>query len=229
MALHNSSKIGRRMFVKGLAGAAVCCACCSLDRLAASKEIKVQGGEAKAHLAAACGTYCGACPAYLNKHGGVAENYPSRPVNASIDSFVAMMETLQCDGCLSGGTLAGHCQNCSISRCAANTQNNDRCSECTQLPCYRITNLINQGNYPHRDEYLPNLAKIHEMGLQEWAIYEEERWSCPQCGGAISWYDTQCTGCGATRSKDLFTLFEEEPTIPDKKVSLQPVLNLLLE
>lgn len=94
MALHDDQKIGRRMFVKGLAGAVVCCACCSLDRMAASKEISILDGEAKVHLAAACGTYCGACPAYLNKHGGGAENYPSGPVNASIDSFVAMMENL---------------------------------------------------------------------------------------------------------------------------------------
>jgi hypothetical protein len=149
MALHDNKKITRRIFVKGMAGAAVCCACCSLDRLAASKEISLQGGEANVHLAAACGTYCGACPAYLNKHGRGADIYPSKPVNASIDSFVAMMEALQCDGCLSGSKLAAHCQNCSIRKCAAGTQVNDRCSECTQLPCYRITNLINQGGYPH--------------------------------------------------------------------------------
>ncbi len=229
MSLHENKKITRRMFVKGVAGSVVCCSCLSLDSLAASKEISLQDGEARVHLAAACGTYCGACPAYLKKHGEGGGNYPSKPINASIDSFVAMMEGLQCDGCLSGGTLAAHCQTCSIRLCAANTQNNDRCSECASLPCYRITNLINQGDYPHRDEYLPNLAKIHEMGVQEWVIYEEARWSCPQCGGAISWYDTRCTGCGTARSKDLFALSEEVPPDPEKKVSLQPVLNLLLE
>lgn len=232
MVFQNNRKITRRMFVKGVAGSAVCCACFSLDRLAASKEISVHDGEAKVHLAAACGTYCGACPAYINKHGEGEAHYPSKPINANIDSFVAMMNTLQCDGCLSGGKLAAHCQSCSIRLHAADTQGNDRCSECNHLPCYRITNLINQGAYPHRDEYLPNLAKIHEMGVQEWVIYEAERWGCPQCRGAISWYDTQCTGCNAPRSKSVFAFFEEkpeEPPPPEKKVSLQPVLNLLLE
>jgi hypothetical protein len=171
-------------------------------------------------------TYCGACPAYINKYGTGEVNYPSEPENDNIDKFVAMMKGLQCDGCLSGGTLGAHCQSCSIRLHAARTQENDRCSECESLPCYRITNLINQGDYPHRDEYLPNLAKIHEMGVQEWVIYEEARWSCPQCGRAISWYDTRCTGCGAARPKAVFALFEEEPPV---KVSLQPILNLLLE
>jgi predicted dehydrogenase len=162
--------------------------------------------EAKLHLAAACGTYCGACPAYLNKHGEGENNFPTEPVNSNIDAFVAMMEKLQCDGCLSGGVLAAHCQSCNIRLHALDTQNNYRCSKCEQLPCYRITNLINQGNYPHRQEYLPNLAKIKEMGVEQWVLYEEDRWRCPKCGHPISWYDTRCTGCGEPRSERLFPL-----------------------
>ena len=68
MDLHNNEKISRRKFVKGAAGAAVCCACYSSDCLAASKENSEQDGKGKEHLAAACGTYCGACPAYIAKH-----------------------------------------------------------------------------------------------------------------------------------------------------------------
>ncbi len=160
----------------------------------------------KVYLAAACGTYCGACPAYLNKHGEGKGTFPSGPVNANIDAFVAYMEKLQCDGCLSGGQLAAHCQTCDIRLHALSTQNDSRCSGCQELPCYRITSLINQGNYPHRQEYLPNLAKIKEMGVEEWVAYEKARWSCPQCGWSISWYDARCTGCGAPRSAQLFPL-----------------------
>ncbi len=161
------------------------------------------------HLAAACGTYCGACPAYLNKHGKGKNNFPTEPVNAKIDAFVKMMKGFQCDGCLSGGTLANHCKNCNIRTHAASTQNDGRCTNCGDLPCYRVTNLINDGNnYPHRQEYLPNLAKIKEMGVEEWILYEEERWNCSKCGQTLSWYDTRCTGCGEPRSKDLFALTE---------------------
>jgi rubrerythrin len=119
------------------------------------------------------------------------------------------MDGLLCDGCLSGGKLAAHCQNCNIRLCALNKQNNSRCSDCEELPCYRITNLINMGRYLHRKEYLPNLEKIREMGVQKWAKYEEERWRCPQCGLLMSWYDAECVGCGAKRSERVFSLEQD--------------------
>jgi Zn ribbon nucleic-acid-binding protein len=60
------NKITRRRFVKGVAGAAVCYACFSPDCLATREDQKTEEG--KVHLAAVCGTYCGACPAYIAKH-----------------------------------------------------------------------------------------------------------------------------------------------------------------
>jgi hypothetical protein len=69
-----------------------------------------------------------------------------------------------------------------------------------------VTSLINMGGYPHRNEYLPNLAKIREMGVQEWIKYEEERWRCPKCRLPMSWYDAECAGCGEPRSEDLFPI-----------------------
>jgi hypothetical protein len=119
------------------------------------------------------------------------------------------MDGLLCDGCLSGGTLPSHCQTCEIRLCAENKQNDSRCSDCDELPCHRVTNLIEMGRYLHRNEYLPNLEKIREMGVQEWVEYEEERWRCPQCGLPMSWYDAECVGCGEPRSERLFPLPEE--------------------
>jgi len=163
-------------------------------------------GTDKEHLVAACGTYCGACPAYIAKHSEDEKRFSSGPMKANIDGFVAYMNNQRCDGCLSGGMLAGHCQTCEIRLCAANKQNDSRCSDCEELPCYRITKLINMGGYPHRKEYLPNLKKIREMGVQEWVKYEEKRWRCPQCGLPMSWYDAECAGCGEARSERLFPL-----------------------
>jgi rubrerythrin len=65
---------------------------------------------------------------------------------------------------------------------------------------------MNMGRYLHRKEYLPNLKKFREMGLQKWAQYEEERWRCPQCGLPVRWYDAECAGCGEPRSERLFPL-----------------------
>lgn len=157
-----------------------------------------QGSQAKVHLAAACGTFCGACLSYLAKHGEDEAVLRPNPWG-------------DCDGCLGGGTLASHCQTCSIRLCAAETQPGGRCVDCGELPCHRVTTLIDFGNYPHRQEYLPNLARMREMGIEEWVRYEEERWRCPQCGLPMSWYDTGCARCGAPRSESLFPVTEATP------------------
>jgi len=211
---HNEN-ITRRKFVKGVAGAAVCCACYSLNCWADSEGAEedkmkdgneIEGGKGKVHLAAACGTYCGACPAYINRDGEKRKRSTSESMKGHYDNFVGFMDRLRCDGCLSGGELTGHCKNCRIRLCAADKQNNSRCSDCEELPCTHVTSLINMGGYPHRNEYLPNLAKIREMGVQEWVKYEEERWRCPQCGLPMSWYDTKCVKCGEPRSQQLFSV-----------------------
>ncbi len=219
----DNGDITRRKFVKGVAGAAVCCACLPLEVLAdpaGTPKHNNEGGKSdmtgigKEYLAAACGTYCGACPAYMAKHGDEEQIKMRQQKKLSSGPAKALkgippsnwMDGLLCDGCLSGGRLAGHCQKCDIRLHALKNQDNFRCSGCEELPCYRITNLINMGHYLHRGEYLPNLEKIREMGVREWVKYEEERWRCPGCGLPMSWYDTECVGCGEPRSGRLFPL-----------------------
>ncbi len=210
MDLFKKENITRRNFIKraGVAGAAVCGVCYSLG---CSKDNSAQDDNDKAPLAAACGTYCGACPAYLAKHTTDEQIRQKRISPEPTEAQPGIppsgwMKGLLCDGCLSGGQLAGHCQSCSIRLHALEKQNDARCTDCEELPCYRMTNLINMGDYLHRQEYLPNLQKIREMGVQEWIKYEEERWRCPQCGNPMSWYDAECIKCGAPRSERLFTL-----------------------
>ncbi|MBN1927341.1 MAG: DUF3795 domain-containing protein [Prolixibacteraceae bacterium] len=215
MGLNKKENTSRRKFIKGVAGAAAFgCACFSLNSLAASSGDKIKAGKGKEHLAAACGTYCGACPAYLAKHGSEEQiklrlekrlsSQQPKPLKRIPDP--RWMDGLLCDGCMSGGMLAAHCQNCAIRNCAANKQPDSRCAGCEELPCQRITGLINMGSYLHRKEYLPNLAKIREMGVQEWIQYEAARWRCPRCGLPMSWYDAECVGCGEPRSKELFAV-----------------------
>jgi len=208
MTLFKPEKLARRKFIKGIAGAGVGYAWFSLDSSADSEKNSELDGKSKVHLAAACGTYCGACPAYINKHSQYEKRTTFGPPKDNIAYFVGYMNKLLCDGCLSGGTLAGHCQTCRIRLCAANKQSDSRCSGCEELPCYRITDLIKQGNYPHRQQYLPNLKKIREMGAEEWVKYEEKRWLCPRCGLPMSWYDAKCGGCGEPRSEQLFPLIK---------------------
>jgi hypothetical protein len=157
-----------------------------------------EGGKGKERLAAACGTYCGACPSYIATHSEDGHIQRSNPWG-------------DCDGCLGGGKLAAHCRACRIRLCAASKRSVTRCSDCEELPCYRITSLINAGGYPHREEYLPNLAAIREVGVQDWVRNEEERWRCPKCRLPMSWYDTRCARCGEPRSETLFPVSEDTP------------------
>ena len=224
MASSEQKRFTRRRFVKHATCTAFCCACLPLDIPAAASATPEQNdegrtkagrtGSGKVHLAAACGTYCGACPAYLAKHG------EDEKIKAKRQAIVASapaqarkgipnphwMDGLQCDGCLSGGVLAAHCQNCAIRLCAANKQSDARCTDCGELPCHRINGLINMGNYLHRKEYLPNLKKMREMGARKWVKKEEERWRCPRCGVPMSWYDAECVGCGAPRPDVVYPL-----------------------
>ncbi len=220
MDFYNNRKITRRGFVKGVTGVALCCTCFPLNRLAAAEvkeEIKVNDSNPKIGLAGACGIYCGACPAYLATHGEDEQMKIKRQkISSSVPSKSAKgippsnwMNGLVCDGCVSGGRLAGHCQMCNIRLHALETQENSRCSHCKDLPCNRITNLINMGGFLHRREYVPNLKKIHDMGLDRWIKYEEERWRCPKCGLPMSWYDAECIRCGEPRSGRLFALTEK--------------------
>jgi len=208
----------RRKFCKRLAGVAFTGAFVGLETTAIpnpkSKGEAAGNGE---HLAAACGTYCGACPAYIAKHSESEQikvrlqkrlsSGPTKALKGIPDP--SWMDGLLCDGCLSGGMLAAHCQNCAIRKCAANKQNDSRCTDCEELPCYRITNLVNMGGYLHRKEYLPNLKTIREMGVQKWVKYEQELWTCPNCSNSLSWYDPACSNCGAKRSEKLFSLGQD--------------------
>ncbi len=211
------NKITRRKFFKGVAGVTVCYAFFSPDCFAAPEDQKIEDGNV--HLAAVCGTYCGACPAYIAKHSTEEQKKARLQKRLSSGPFTAVkaipdpgwMDGILCDGCLSGGQIAFHCQRCSMKVCAADKQNVTRCSDCKDLPCHRITSMINTGLL-HRAEYLPNLEKIREMGVHEWVRYEEERWRCPQCGLPMSWYDAECTGCGAPRSEKLFKLHNSDLT-----------------
>lgn len=214
MDSNKKNKITRRKFVQGVTGA--CYACLALDCLAAAEQEndKIPESQGKAPLAAACGTYCGACPAFLAKHSTDEQIKIRQQKRSSSGPEQAQkgippstwMDGLLCDGCLSGGELAGHCQHCAIRKCAEAKQNDARCTECDELPCARINNLINMGHYLHRNEYLPNLEKIRELGVEKWVEYEQERWRCPRCGLPMSWYDAECVGCGEPRSKRLFPL-----------------------
>jgi len=181
----------RRQFVKGVAGVAVVGA----------------GAEAgnREKLVAPCGLYCGACPMYLATQEKDETRMKSILQQFSSGQRKFAMEDLLCDGCIAGGRVAAFCLKCGIRDCAAKKTDGKRCAGCSDFACSRITGFNNDGMV-HHSEVLSNLRQLQKMGIRQWAKYEEERWRCPQCGNAMSWYDAECSKCRAKRSDRLFAL-----------------------
>lgn len=203
----------RRKFCQGLAGIAVTGAFAGLKSTATSKPRgkavdQADNGEAPGnveHLVAVCGTYCGACPMYINNRSGdkqkvkgMFERYAGKPMKMDIENLV-------CDGCLSGGHIAFHCQKCEMRLCAADKPDVTRSSDCPDFPCSRLTDFSNDGRL-HHAELPDNLRNLQKMGIKDWARYEQDRWQCPECSDSLSWYDRVCSNCGTKRSKRLFAL-----------------------
>jgi len=208
--IHSSKEsTTRRIFCKRLAGIAVTGVFAGLDATAASNRLPETEATGNAeHLVSVCGTYCGACPMYINNQPGneqkrreMFERYAGRPMEMDLKNLV-------CDGCLSGGNIASHCKNCKMRLCAADKLDGARCSDCPDFPCSLMTDFSSDGKL-HHAELLDNLRNLKKMGIKDWAKYEQDRWTCPECSGHLSWYDPSCSNCGAKRSERLFSLRQD--------------------
>jgi hypothetical protein len=193
----------RRVFIKGIAEAAVAGRLVSLDVRSARAAQVPKNGE---NLVATCGLYCGACPMYLDSQSGSDQKTREFMQQLGSKPPEVKREDLQCDGCLGNGKLISFCAKCAIRSCAK-SKTVAYCSDCSEFPCSRITDFNNNyGKLLHHSEALANLRHLREMGIKEWAKSEEERWRCPQCQNRISWYDRACSKCGTKRSDRLFPL-----------------------
>jgi len=201
--------------MKEITGAAFCGACLGLKGTAAPAWIPGQNtledkavpdtGTKREGLVAACGLYCGACPMYLATQSNDEKRIQPLLKRFSTGPMKLTMEDILCDGCLGKGRIASFCKRCEIRACPKDKSNVTLCSDCTDFPCSRITDFNNDG-MTHHAEVLDNLRRIREIGIHEWAEFEKDRWERPECRLPMSWYDGECSGCGAPRSDRLFKL-----------------------
>ncbi len=124
-----------------------------------------------------CGLYCGACPLMLASKAGTAED--------------------PCFGCKSQRLPASqHCATCGIKQCARD-HGFDYCDECAELSgCDRMKHFMADPDWPYHQSVLANLARMRAVGLESWLAEQAQRWACPQCGQAQSWWDETCKQCG---------------------------------
>jgi len=187
--------ISRREFVAGVACTAVAGKLIGQEADTANKE----------KLVASCGLYCGACPMYLATQENDEQRMASIQKEFGGGPKKMSQEDLLCDGCLGGGRLASFCRKCAIRESAMSKAKTQRCSECTEFACSRITDFNNDGML-HHAEVLDNLRQLGTMGIANWTKHEEDRWRCPKCRTMFSWYEPECSKCKTPRSDKLFPL-----------------------
>jgi hypothetical protein len=124
---------------------------------------------------APCGVFCGAYPSF-NK---------------------------TCLGCPSENTTQKRTSKwgCKIRTCCYEEKQINCCGHCSQFPCDTINKkLINshagETAFKYRHEISENITKFRELGVKEYLQYQKERWSCPSCGGTVTFYHYKCSQYG---------------------------------
>lgn len=124
---------------------------------------------------APCGVYCGACPSY-NK---------------------------TCKGCASDDKEQDRCSkwSCKIRNCCYNEKELDFCIDCNQFPCRNLNKKIlnthrDDPRFTYRHEIPDIFIKLKTMSLDNYLIFQTQRWKCDSCGGTIQFYHYKCKNCG---------------------------------
>jgi hypothetical protein len=155
------------------------------------------------HCDSYCGLYCGACDmqvAYRRaQERGVEATWEG--VQFPLKRHFAKAAVI-CHGCKSDVVFRG-CRACPIRSCARTKPDLESCLDCRRYPCYRhwLVNVVRcvaglNRKLPHLSVIPANRAAIRDKGVAPWLKEQEQRWACPSCHAAFSWYERECTTCG---------------------------------
>lgn len=153
-----------------------------------------------------CGLFCGVC-AILVAHRDHNQKFKERLVGlyqggvagkgtlpGSQDLTIA---DIRCEGCLSG-TRFMHCRQCEIRDCTQR-KGYRGCHECQDFPCRFIDEFpMTVG----KKVILRSIPYIRQHGLEKWALDEEARYYCPQCGQKVFRGAVRCNQCKAELDLD---------------------------
>jgi len=146
-----------------------------------------------------CGLYCGVCAIYLAtrdnnsklKERLVALYQGGTPGKGMLpNSQTLSTEEIHCRGCLSTD-LFMHCRQCEIRSCNE-AKGTNGCHECQEFPCRYINDFpmavgkkVILRSVPHR----------RNVGTEKWALDEEVRYFCPECGNKVFRGARRCNQC----------------------------------
>lgn len=106
---------------------------------------------------------------------------------------------LECSGCKTEILFEG-CRRCGIRACAAGKKV-EACILCSEYPCQLVNERLQiveriKGVLPHCAVMFKNLDSLKEKGLEFWLEEQKDKWNCPDCGTAFTWYQERCEKCG---------------------------------
>jgi predicted RNA-binding Zn-ribbon protein involved in translation (DUF1610 family) len=145
---------------------------------------------ADARLESRCGIYCGACYIYrAERDGGALLDELSKELGVPRDR-------IRCNGCSSPHEEQWvNCQDCHFKQCQRRRgiENCAQCGDFETCPDYKGAVKFTE----YRGENMREGVRRIAAGEGEaWLLEQEQRWSCPECGHSLMWYDNNCRGCG---------------------------------
>lgn len=154
-----------------------------------------------------CGLYCGACSIMIAYRTGIKDPFASYWTESALKAVLHARGIevedqtslqLRCHGCKTDDRFI-NCRDCRIRVCAIEKRV-EHCNRCDNSPCDLFSGLILNEKFqnllPHLKEAPENLAKIQRDGTETWLACQKEKYRCPECGTAFSWYTNRCTHCG---------------------------------
>ena len=118
----------------------------------------------------------------------------------------AQQKTDPCPGCLGPDEhkpdFCAH--RCGIILCEKRRSNGYRyCDACPDYPCADVMEKENRytSQYPLYESPLQNLRDIREMGMEQFLVREQMKWTCSVCGSAVPVHTGICSGCGKQYGK----------------------------
>jgi hypothetical protein len=132
-------------------------------------------GKFDAELVAQCGMNCGTCVAFFGyTMAGTKRKHP-------------------CVGCRTRASLCAFIKK-GCKRIAAK-EPVEYCFECADFPCEKLAKLDETYAEKYGLSLIQNLRYINTKGMDEFLKREQEKWTCPTCGGAICVHTRRCYTC----------------------------------
>ena len=150
-------------------------------------------------FASPCGLYCGVCAIYI-AHRDHNQKFKERLVHlykggvsgkgTLPNSENLSTEDIRCGGCMSDD-LFMHCRQCEIRDCTTE-KGYSGCHECGEFPCRHIENFSMTVGKKVILRAVPYRRKV---GTEKWALDEEARYFCPDCGNKVFRGAMRCNKC----------------------------------